>query len=103
MALTFDEAVDIAYREASELWKNNRGTLQIDDRNITEDDNVFIVRGGAREFLVDGDRSYLGYGGGLGVVEKTSGRLTCVPWHLLQQAHPNLRSRPNPNPRYFLS
>lgn len=101
MAITYDNAAELAYRVGKESWNPERGTFCFDDREICEDDEVYVFGGGAREFIVDGDDSYAGVGGGMAVVYKSDGRLEWNPWVFLMSARPGLRTRQNPRPVYF--
>lgn len=94
MAVTYEEALE-AVREFFEPgW--NHGTFCIDDRTITETDDVYVFAVGAREFLVDGDSSYEAIGGS-SVVYKEDGRVGSLP-SVVVATDPTVRSRPNPHP-----
>ena len=101
MALSYEEAREIVLREVAPNW--GLGTFCLDDREITEDDEVYVFTVGAREYIVDGDESYLTVGGALPVVHKADGKLESMPWAALLQVRPNLRTQPNPNPTLRIS
>lgn len=101
MAVTYEQAAELAYRAGAAAWDREWGTYCFDDRQITEDDDVYVVRGGPREDIVDQDRAFLRVGGGLAVVCKDTGELSWLPWVYLMTTRPGLQTRPNPNPVYF--
>ena len=103
MTITYERAAAIVYNEASSEWDPSWGTFVLDDRDVVEDEEVFVFVVGSREMLVDMNPDFLMAGDRNGVVSKADGSLTWVPWLFVQEEHPNLVERPNPNPRYFLS
>jgi hypothetical protein len=94
MAVTYEEARDIVRDSLAPNWTH--GTFCIDDRTITENDELYVFVVGAREFIVDGDRSYAIIGG-LPVVYKEDGRMASLP-SVAVATDPTLRDRPNPDP-----
>lgn len=50
------------------------GTFCIDDREIVENDEFYVVKAGARDFIIDGDISYVVVGG-VPVVDKATGEV----------------------------
>jgi hypothetical protein len=55
MAVTYEEAREIVRARFEPGWTH--GTFCLDDRYVTETDEYYAFTIGAREFLVDGDRS----------------------------------------------
>jgi hypothetical protein len=96
MAITYAQALELARQAAEPEW--NLGTFCLDDREITEDDEVYVFTVGARELLVDGDEEYVTWGGAMPVVSKVDGTVEWQPWVVLMNSRPDLRSYPNPNP-----
>lgn len=94
--ISYDEARRKIVDEASRNWA--RGTFCLDDREIVEDDSIFVFNVGAREYVVDGDRSYVGMGAPIPTVDKETGAVAWVPGMLLYGQHPDLQRRPNPDP-----
>jgi hypothetical protein len=93
MAVTYEQAREIV-REAFEAgWWH--GTFCLDDRQITETDEVYAFSVGAREYLVDGDLSYA-VEGGIPVVYKADGRLSQLP-SVEVATDPTTRITPNPD------
>lgn len=96
MAITYAQARELA-RQAGEVdW--NIGTFCLDDREITEDEEVYVFTVGARELIVDGNEDYMTWGGAMPVVSKVDGTVEWLPWVALMADRPNLRSYPNPDP-----
>lgn len=93
MAIGFDQAVELVRRDLGPRWRH--GTFCIDDREIVETDDYFVVVVGAREFLVDGDREFAVIGG-VTVVYKDDGKVGSLPSAAVA-TDPGVRSRPNPN------
>jgi hypothetical protein len=94
MAVTYEEARDIVVREVGPTWQ--LGTFCLDDRQIVENDEVYVFSVGAREYLVDGDINYA-VPGGVPVVYKADGRLEWRP-SFMTATDDSLRTRENPNP-----
>jgi hypothetical protein len=94
MAVTYEEARALVREFYEPRWTH--GTFCLDDRTITETDEVYVFTIGAREFLIDGDESYEAIGG-VPVVYKDDGRVASVP-SVTIATDPTVRSRPNPNP-----
>ncbi|MFB9838784.1 hypothetical protein [Actinoallomurus acaciae] len=94
MAVTYEEA-RTKVRDALEPgWTH--GTFCLDDRTITETDDMYVFEIGAREYLVDGDDSYEVIGG-VSVVYKEDGRVASLP-SVAVATDPTVRTRPNPHP-----
>ncbi|MEV7157211.1 hypothetical protein AB0N77_21725 [Streptomyces misionensis] len=74
----------------------NTGTFCLDDREIRENDEMFVFNVGNREFLVDNDTSYA-IVGGVWVVYKADGRVASLP-SVAVAMDPSIRTRPNPAP-----
>lgn len=94
--MTYEEARELIRAQLEEGWED--GTFCLDDRQVTDDDEVFVFAVGAREYIVDGDDSYLRVGGALPVVHKDDGRVEWMAWIGLMSARPQLRTRTNPTP-----
>jgi hypothetical protein len=94
MAVTYEEAREIVRDFFEPGWTH--GTFCLDDRVITENDDLYVFVVGAREFLVDGDESYEAIGG-VSVVYKEDGRVASMP-SVTVATDPTVRTRPNPNP-----
>jgi hypothetical protein len=94
VAVSYEEARDIVVREVAPTWED--GTFCLDDRTITENDEVYAFEIGAREYIVDGDESYA-MAGGVPVVRKEDGALEWLPSSMVAM-DPTMRSNPNPNP-----
>jgi hypothetical protein len=94
--------VDVTYEHARESvrarlepeWK--WGTFCLDDRKIVENDEFWVFAVGAREFLVDHDRSYA-VTGGVVIVEKADGRIGARASAEVA-LDPAIRSTTNPGP-----
>ncbi|WP_432156061.1 hypothetical protein [Streptomyces sp. bgisy153] len=76
MTLSYEDARARVIAKVQPGWDN--GTFCLDDRQIVENDEMFIFNVGAREFLVDGDASFAVVGG-VWVVYKADGRVASVP------------------------
>jgi hypothetical protein len=94
MAVTYEEARAKVRDTLEPGWTH--GTFCLDDRTITETDDVYVFEVGAREYLVDGDDSYEVLGG-VSVVYKEDGRVASLP-SVVVATDPTVRSRPNPHP-----
>jgi hypothetical protein len=94
MTVTYEEARAKVRDSFEPGWTH--GTFCLDDRTITETDDMYIFAVGAREFLVDGDDSYESVGG-VSVVYKNDGRVASLP-SVAVATNPTVRTRPNPNP-----
>src|SRR5262245_34133382 len=70
MAVTYEQAREIIRAELEPNWTH--GTFCLDDRQIVENDELFVFSVGAREWLVDGDHDYLLIGE-VSVVSKVDG------------------------------
>lgn len=101
MAVTYEQAAELAYRSGAAIWNTEWGTYCFDDREITEDDEMYVFTSGPREALVDHDPAFMRYGGGLPVVRKMGGEMEWRPWVVLMTERPNLQTRPDPRPVYF--
>jgi hypothetical protein len=93
MAVTYEEARAIIRDFFEPRWTH--GTFCLDDRVITENDDLYVFNAGARELLVDGDRSYA-IAGGVPVVYKEDGRVASMP-SVAVATDPTMRTRPNPD------
>ncbi|MGC1215045.1 MAG: hypothetical protein WA890_27770 [Micromonospora sp.] len=94
MAVTYEQARDIVRRATEPEWPV--GTYCLDDREITENDSVYVFRIGAREHIVDGNMSYA-MAGSVPVVHKADGRLEWVPSFQIGTDR-SFRNHPNPAP-----
>lgn len=94
MAVTYEEARAKVRDVLEPGWTN--GTFCLDDRTITETDDMYVFEVGAREYLVDGDESYEVIGG-VSVVYKEDGRVASLP-SVSVATDPTVRTRPNPHP-----
>jgi hypothetical protein len=101
MAMTYEQAAELAYRAGAAAWDPEWGTFCFDDREITEDNEVYVFTSGPREAIVDHDPTFMRYGGGLPVVSKLDGGVKWHPWVVLMTTRPGLQSRRNPAPVYF--
>lgn len=101
MATTYEQAAKAVYDASIKEWEPSWGTFLLDDRDIIEDDEVFVFIVGAREMLIDMNPDFTTVGGGNGVVSKIDGTLTRVPWIFVEEEHPNLVQYKNPHPIYF--
>ncbi|MFF3730880.1 hypothetical protein ACFYXM_11295 [Streptomyces sp. NPDC002476] len=96
MAITYENARDLVRSTLQPQWK--LGTFCLDDRNIVENDDMYVFEVGAREFLVDGDASF-SVPGGVTVVYKTDGRLDSIPSFQVA-TDPTIRTKSNPHPTF---
>lgn len=94
MTLTYEDARTRVIDATRPGWDN--GTFCLDDREITENDQMFVFNVGAREFLVDSDTSFAVVGG-VWVVYKDDGRVTTLP-SVDVAMDQSIRTRPNPAP-----
>jgi hypothetical protein len=92
--VTYEEARDAVRARFEPNWSH--GTFCLDDRTITETDEFYVFAIGAKEFLVDGDKSYETIGG-VTVVRKEDGAIESMPSPVIA-TDPTLRGTPNPNP-----
>ncbi|GAB3415139.1 hypothetical protein [Flindersiella endophytica] len=99
MTVTYEQARETVRGAFEPGWRH--GTFCLDDRQITETDEVYAFSVGAREFLVDGDLSYA-VEGGIPVVYKADGRLGQLP-SVEVATDPTTRITPNPNPTLRLT
>lgn len=94
MTISYQEAREIARRRTEPGW--SLGTYCLDDRRIVENDEYYVFRIGAREFLVDDDYRYA-IMGGVPVVHKDDGHFEWIP--SIQVGYDDtLDSRENPDP-----
>jgi hypothetical protein len=96
MSVSYEEAREIVRRDTEPQW--GFGTYCLDDREILENDEIYVFNVGAREFIVGGDISF-SLVGGLPVVYKADGRLGTLP-SVMVAMDPSLRTRPNPHPTF---
>ncbi len=94
MTLSYTEARARVIDATKPGWDN--GTFCLDDREITENDDMFVFNVGAREFLVGNDASFAVVGG-VWVVYKSDGRVATVP-SVEVAMDQSIRTRPNPEP-----
>ncbi|MYZ38625.1 MULTISPECIES: hypothetical protein [unclassified Streptomyces] len=94
MTLSYADARARVIAATKPGWNN--GTFCLDDREITENDDMFVFNVGAREFLVDNDTSFAVVGG-VWVVYKSDGRVTTLP-SVDVATDQSIRTRPNPEP-----
>jgi len=94
VAVTYEEARDIVVREVAPTWED--GTFCVDDRTITENDELYAFEVGPREYIVDGDPSYA-IAGSVPVVRKEDGALEWLPSSMIAM-DPTIQTRPNPHP-----
>ncbi|MDX3697822.1 hypothetical protein PV726_48240 [Streptomyces europaeiscabiei] len=94
MTLSYEDARAKAISATKPDWTN--GTFYVDDRQIAENDEMYVFNIGAREFLVDGDASFA-LVGGVTVVYKADGRVASLP-SVEVAMDPSIRTRPNPEP-----
>lgn len=94
MTTTYEDARSKVIAELKPDWTN--GTFCLDDRQIVENDELFVFNVGAREFIVDGDASFAVVGG-VTVVYKADGRVASLP-SVDVAMDPTMRTRPNPAP-----
>lgn len=94
MTVTYEQARDLVRERFETGWTH--GTFCLDDRSITETDELYVFSVGAREFLVDGDDSYEAVGG-VTVVYKEDGKIASLP-SVTVATDPSVRTRPNPSP-----
>ncbi|MFJ2217886.1 hypothetical protein ACIQVO_36275 [Streptomyces sp. NPDC101062] len=94
MTLSYEAARAQVIDAAKPGWDN--GTFCLDDREIVENDDMFVFNIGAREFLVDNNTSFAVVGG-VWVVYKSDGRVTTLP-SVDVAMDPSIRIRPNPAP-----
>lgn len=69
---TYAEARDAVTAELAPLWGETRGTFYVAPEGF-EDDTSFFVPWGAREWLVDGDPSFILLNGAATFVDKVTG------------------------------
>jgi hypothetical protein len=94
MSITYEAARELVRAAAEPCWST--GTFCLDDRRIVENDAMYVFAVGAREHLVDGNRSYA-IAGAVPVVYKADGRLAWLPSPMVGMDD-TLTSRPNPDP-----
>lgn len=95
MAISYAQARDIVLAEVPPQW--TLGTFYLDEKTITEDDEIFVFVVAPRELLVDGDEEYRRDGAGFPIVFKEDGRLEWDTWASMLIERPDLESRPNPD------
>lgn len=96
MTVTYEKARELVREALQPQWTN--GTFCLDDRDIVENDTMYIFNVGARENLVDGDLSFA-VPGGVTVVYKEDGRVDSLP-SVEVATDPTVRTRPNPHPTF---
>jgi hypothetical protein len=94
MAVTYEQARELVRSKFEPNW--DRGTFCLDDRQIVENDELFVFSIGAREFLIDGDYDYALLGG-VPVVLKETGEVSQRPSALIA-TDDSFVARPNPSP-----
>lgn len=96
MSTSYAEAREIARREASAGW--SVGTFCLDDREILEDDEKYVFKVGAWEYLVGNDARYA-MAGGVPVVYKADGQFDWLPSSTVGM-DPKIRRTTNPEPTF---
>lgn len=94
MAVTYEQARELVRKKFEPGWSH--GTFCLDDRQIVENDEFYVINVGAREHLVDGDRSYA-IVGGVTIVYKETGKIGSRA-SVAVATDPTVRRHPNPNP-----
>lgn len=72
MIETYADAMSVVRAEIAPLWGDTRGTFYVSP-NGYEDATSYFVPWGAREYLVDGDRSFVLLNGSATFVDKITG------------------------------
>ncbi|GAB3413822.1 hypothetical protein [Flindersiella endophytica] len=94
MAVTYEQAREILRAELEPSWTH--GAFCLDDRQIVENDELFVFSVGAREWLVDGDHDYMLIGE-VPVVTKADGTAgSRASIEIAMDA--GVVTRPNPSP-----
>ena len=96
MTVTYEQAREIVRDRFESGWTH--GTFCLDDRKIVENDEFYVFDVGAREFIVDGDWSYM-IAGGTPIVYKSDGRVGSRR-SVDVAMDPSIRRHPNPNPTF---
>jgi hypothetical protein len=96
MTTTYEQARDRVRAALEPDWKN--GTFCLDDRQIVENDTMYVFEVGALEHLQGGDISFA-VPGGVTVVYKEDGRVDSLP-SLTVATDPTIRTRRNPSPTF---
>jgi hypothetical protein len=96
MNITFEQARDRVRTELQSTWTN--GTFCIDDREIVENDDLYVFEVGAREFLKDQDPQFAELGG-VTVVYKADGRVGTLP-SVQVATDSTIQRRKNPSPTF---
>ena len=99
--MMYDEAAAKAHAAALSLWDAALGTFCFDDREIEEDDEVFVFAVGPREDIVEGDPDFVRDGASVPLVYKETGQLDWLPQSVIYATHLDLRIRTNPSPVFF--
>ncbi|GEM_PF-1560897 len=99
MMVSYEQARGLVRDTLPPTWRD--GTFCLDDRQIVEDDELYVFRVGPRELLVDGDLSYARFGGAVACVVKADARLVWVPEVRLIARGDSLRIGPNPSPTFL--
>lgn len=92
MTVSYEQARETVRRATEPGW--TLGTYCLDDRRIVENDEIYVFQVGAREYLLDGDRSYA-TAGGVPVVRKADGELQWLPSPMVGM-DTTITARPNP-------
>ena len=95
MTVTYEQAREIVRERFEHGWPF--GTFCLDDRKIVENDDFYVFSIGAREFIIDGNWSYMIAGGGTPIVYKSDGHVDSRQGRDLA-TDPSIRRRTNPNP-----
>ncbi|MGI5414625.1 hypothetical protein [Actinomadura luteofluorescens] len=98
MTVTYEQAREIVRKHFEPRW--TFGTFCLDDRWITENEEFYVFKLGAREFIIDGDH-YYAILGGVPIVLKEDGRVASRPSAMVA-TDPSIRATPNPNPMLTL-
>lgn len=96
MTVTYKQARDRVRADLGPTW--TLGTFAIDDRNIVENDDLYVFEVGALEHLRDQDPAFSTIGG-VTVVYKVDGRVDSLP-SVQVAMDPSIQTRPNPDPTF---
>ena len=94
MAITYEQAREAVRHTTEPDWPF--GTYCLDDRQIVENDSMYVFEVGAREYIVDGDDSVMAPGS-VPVVYKDDGRVEWLP-SVAVATDDSFQVRPNPSP-----
>ncbi|MFE2639513.1 hypothetical protein ACFXKF_32925 [Streptomyces scopuliridis] len=97
MTVSYEQARDLVRKTLESDWTN--GTFCLDDRQIVENDELFVFEVGALEHIEGGDASFA-VPGGVTVVYKEDGRIDSLP-SLTVATDPTIHIQQNPNPTFL--